>query len=165
MIEFRELVQKMAGNAASIRALVETATDEQAGWKPDRDNWSLLEVMSHVYNEERIDFRKHLKEVWNNPPKPWEEFQVEELVQVENLRQALEGFLAEREESIAWLRGMETIDWTVTAVAPWGSLNSGDLLVSWVEHDYLHLRQIIELLHAWNEKQASPCKVEYGGGW
>jgi hypothetical protein len=39
------------------------------------------------------------------------------------------------------------------------------MLVSWVEHDVLHLRQMVELLHAWNVHQAPPYALEYAGGW
>jgi hypothetical protein len=44
-------------------------------------------------------------------------------------------------------------------------LSAGDVLVSWVAHDFLHIRQLNEVLYAWNEKQASPYSVQYAGGW
>jgi hypothetical protein len=39
------------------------------------------------------------------------------------------------------------------------------MLVSWVEHDILHLRQLGELMHGWNEQQTAPYSVQYAGGW
>ena len=45
------------------------------------------------------------------------------------------------------------------------TLSAGDMLVSWVEHDILHLRQMVELMHGWNVKRASPYSVQYAGGW
>jgi len=127
--------------------------------------------MEHIFNEERIDFRKHIKEMLSDPPQPWGEFRHEEYISVEGCRQALECFLSEREASIAWLKALESPDWDTKSQAPFGplsaniTLSAGDVLVSWVEHDFLHLRQMIELLHAWNEKQASPYSVQYAGGW
>jgi uncharacterized damage-inducible protein DinB len=165
MIDMEAIIRQLTHNAQAMRALVQTVPEEQAHWKPSPETWSLQEVMGHVYNEERIDFRKHLKDMLNDPPKPWGAFRREELVAVENCRQALEGFLIEREASLAWLKALEAPGWDVTSQAPWGTLSAGDVLVSWVEHDFLHLRQITELLHAWNAKQASPYSVAYAGGW
>jgi hypothetical protein len=174
MIQMDVIMRRLGDNAEAIRALLQQLSDEQARWKPDPETWSMQEVMGHVYNEERLDFRKHLKEMLSNPPQPWGKFNPEEYVSVEGCRQALKGFLSEREASLEWLRvavAQKAIDWNTTSQTPFGPegnllvLSAGDVLVSWVEHDFLHLRQMIELLHAWNEKQASPYSVQYGGGW
>jgi len=171
MIHIEEIIRQLTGNAEAMRALVQTISEEQAYWKPSPETWSLQEVMGHIYNEERIDFRKHLKEMLNDPPKPWGEFRLESLVLVENCRQALEGFIIEREASIAWLMALESPGWDAASQAPFGPagdvlvFSAGDVLVSWVAHDILHMRQMIELLYAWNEKRASPYSVQYAGGW
>jgi uncharacterized damage-inducible protein DinB len=171
MINIEEIIRQLTANAEAMRALVQTISEEQAQWKPSPETWSLQEVMGHVYNEERIDFRRHLKELLNDPPKPWGGFRPEEFVSVENCRQALEGIITEREASIAWLKSLESPDWDIKSEVPFGplpeiiTLSAGDVLVSWVEHDFLHIRQMNELLHAWNKKQASPYSVDYAGGW
>jgi hypothetical protein len=83
----------------------------------------------------------------------------------------LEGFLTEREASIKWLEALKTPEWEVASQWPFGPtgdvtvFKAGDVLLSWVEHDILHLRQMIELLHAWNERQAPPYSLMYAGGW
>jgi len=124
-----------------------------------------------MYNEERLDFRKHLKEMLHDPPLPWELFQPEDHISVQILHQALEGFLVERETSILWLKALEVPVWEQKSPTPFSpagvavSLSAGDVLVSWVAHDYLHIRQINELLYAWNEKQSKPFSVDYAGGW
>jgi len=71
---------------------------------------------------------------------------------------------------MAWLKGLRSPDWEVSSRAVFGpeevlTLKAGDVLVSWAAHDLLHLRQMIELLYAWNEQQAAPYSVRYGGGW
>jgi hypothetical protein len=171
MINIEEIIRQLTGNAQAMRALVGTTSDEQAQWKPNPDTWSMKQVMEHVYNEERIDFRKILKRMLNAPPQPPGESQHEEYVPVEDYRRALADFLMEREASIKWLRTLESPDWDVTSqwpVGPTGEVivfRAGDVLLSWVEHDVLHLRQMIELLHAWNEKQAPPYSLMYAGGW
>lgn len=159
MIDLQEIIRQLNGNAEIIHTLMQTIPSEQAEWKPDPETWSMKEVMIHVYNEERIDFRKHLKEMLK------EEFRHEEVLAVENCRQALEGFLVERKASVAWLAALDAPDWERVSTTPWGTIKAGDVLVAWVEHDILHLRQMVELLHAWNVKEAEPYSVQYAGGW
>jgi hypothetical protein len=171
MIDINEIIRQLAGNAEAMRALVQTVSDEQAQWQPNPDTWSMKQVMEHVYNEERIDFRKILKRLLNAPSQQPGESPHEEYVPVESCRQALEGFLVEREASKKWLRSLKSPDWGITSQWPFGpagdvmTFSAGDVLLSWVEHDILHLRQMIELLHAWNEKQAPPYSLQYAGGW
>ena len=171
MINTEEIIRQLTGNAEALRTLVQTVSDEQAQWKPNPESWSIKEGVEHVYNEERIDFRKHLKELLSEPPQPWGKWRHEELISTEGCRQAFEGFLVEREASIAWLMALRSPNWDVASQAAFGPaadvllLSAGDVLISWVAHDYLHLRQMIELLFAWNEKQASPYSVQYAGGW
>jgi hypothetical protein len=170
VINIEEIIRQLADNAAAMRALVQSVSDEQARWKPDPETWSLKEVMEHVYNEERSDFRKHLKELLSDPPQPWGTGRREEYVSPGGCRQALESFLVEREASIAWLMASPAPDWNAASEARFGPsvvllLSAGDVLVSWVAHDFLHIRQMNELLYAWNEKQAAPYSVQYAGKW
>jgi hypothetical protein len=171
MINIEEIIRMLSGNAQAMHSLVQTIPNEQAQWQPNPDTWSMKQVMEHVYNEERIDFRKILKRMFHDPPQPSGETHHEEYVPVADCRQALEGFLMEREASIKWLTGLQAPDWEVSSQWPFGpegvvtAFRAGDVLLSWVEHDILHLRQVIELLHAWNEKQAAPYSLDYAGGW
>ncbi len=66
---------------------------------------------------------------------------------------------------------LESPDWDVKLQVSFGSLpeiitiRAGDVLVAWVEHDYLHMRQMVELLHAWHEREAIPYSIQYAGRW
>lgn len=171
MMKIDEIVGRLISNAEAIRRLLETLTDEQSNWKPDPETWSMKEVMEHVFNEERLDFRKHLREMLSEPPQPWGQFHQEDYLTVESCKKALEEFLLERQASTEWLKEQAGTDWTVSSSISFGPegetfvLSAGDVLVSWVAHDFLHLRQMNELLYAWNEKQAPPYSVQYAGGW
>ena len=165
MIDLNEILRQLRANAAAIQAFTQTIPEAQAHWKPDEETWSMTEVMGHVYNEERVDFRRHLQELFSDPPRSWCGIPMEWLP-VSSCRQALDDFLVERKESLAWLEQLVAPDWTRKMPAPWGGeISAGDLLFSWVAHDHLHLRQMNELAYAWNEKQAAPHSVEYAGGW
>ena len=170
MIKIEKIIQQLTLNTEIVRALVEPISDEQANWKPDAETWNMKEVMEHVYNEERIDFRKHLKEMFSDPPQPWGTFRHEELISVESCHQALENFLMERQASLEWLQSLDAPDWEIQSQATFGpdevlTFKAGDVLGSWVAHDHLHIRQMNELLYAWNAQQVSPYSVRYAGSW
>ena len=170
MINLDEIIRQLVANAAAIQALAGSVSDEQARWQPEPNTWPMWRVMEHVYNEERIDFRLHLKEMFSHPPQPWSEWRHENYLPVPNCQQALKLFLEERKASIQWLQALVAPDWEASSMAQFGpsetvTLRAGDVLVSWVDHDYLHIRQFNELLHAWNEQQGAPYSVRYAGGW
>ncbi len=165
MIDINETIRALSANAEAMRALLQSVPPEQGQWKPGPEIWSLHEVMQHMYNEERLDFRKHLREMFSDPPQPWGLISEADRQPVPDLRSALEGFLRERDDSIAWLRGLQSPDWEIVSQPPWGAIRAGDVLVSWVEHDFLHMRQLIEILYALNVKLADPYSVQYAGDW
>ena len=55
----------------AILQLAEGLSLEQARWKPDEQSWSVLEVMSHLVDEEVLDFRRHLDHLLHTPTDPW----------------------------------------------------------------------------------------------
>ena len=47
------LANKMAEHAGTIHSLTLGISEEQARWKPAPESWSILEVINHLYDEER----------------------------------------------------------------------------------------------------------------
>jgi hypothetical protein len=39
------------------------------------------------------------------------------------------------------------------------------MVASWVAHDVLHMRQLVELTWAWTTRLVAPYKVNYAGTW
>jgi len=70
-MEFERLVKQMIANAERIRVLVQGVPISQARWKPDETSWSILEVVGHLYDEERLDFRVRLDFTLHRPGEPW----------------------------------------------------------------------------------------------
>ncbi|NLS79529.1 MAG: DinB family protein, partial [Chloroflexi bacterium] len=68
MIDLEGTIRQLAASAEAIRVLVEAVAEVQAEWQPDPKSWSLKEVMRHLYSEESTDFRRHLRELWHEPP-------------------------------------------------------------------------------------------------
>ena len=163
-------IQQLSLSAEAIRALASGITTEQSRWKPDPDSWSILEVVNHLFDEEREDFRAHLQGVLQVPVAGWTSIAPEIWVTERHyldrkLAPSLQNFLRERAQSIAWLKGLESPDWQAVYNLPWGRLSAGDLLVSWAAHDLLHLRQLVELRYAFQAKAAQPYGVGYAGEW
>jgi hypothetical protein len=164
------LISWMADNAQRIGGLVKGVAVERARWKPDPDAWSLLEVVNHLYDEEREDFRVRLDIILHHPDRPWppidpQGWVAERAYNQRALDASWRAFRDEREASLAWLRGLSSPDWDATYAAPFGPITAGDMLASWVAHDVLHMRQLVELHWAYTGQLVGSRRVDYAGAW
>jgi hypothetical protein len=162
---------RFAANAVAIDRFVKHIDITQACWRPSPEKWSMLEVICHLYDEERFDFRTRLDytlhrggEAWPpNDPEAWvaeHGYAEQDIVEMRSL------FHREREKSIAWLGGLEKPDWSAAYEHPqFGRLTAGDLLASWLAHDYLHIRQLAALQYGYLAQLAAPYSLAYAGSW
>lgn len=169
-MNIRQIIRQMERSANRIAALVEGVSTEQARWKPDPASWSLLEVVCHLYDEEREDFRQRLDLILHQPGQAWPPIDPRGWVTARGYNQrelgpTLQSFLSERQASLAWLAGLEAADWQAAVPAPFGSIRAGDMLASWAAHDLLHLRQLVELQHAYLLELTAPFDAAYAGPW
>jgi hypothetical protein len=163
--------KKLETTGTAITNLVGDMSEEQARWRPGPQSWSALEVLNHLYDEEREDFRQRLDLTLHSPeqelppidPKGWV---IERSYNTRELHESLERFRREREQSIAWLQGLRDPEWgRVCNHKGLRGLRAGDLLVSWVAHDLLHLRQLIELRRQYLRTTNSQFRYDYAGEW
>jgi hypothetical protein len=77
----------------------------------------------------------------------------------------VESFLRERRRSIRWLDSLGKIDWNTKYVSKFGTMKAGDMFASWVAHDGLHLRQLVELHRHLVERAVKPYAIGYAGDW
>jgi hypothetical protein len=169
-MDLDQLISQMTHNAQRIRALAEGVSDHQARWKPDPASWSVLEVVNHLLDEEREDFRAHLDLALHRPDETWTSIDpagwvTQRRYNERDPRESLESFLTARQESLAWLRGLASPNWEATYEAPFGHITAGDIFASWVAHDLLHMRQLVELHWASTTLLVAPYKVNYAGSW
>lgn len=169
-MDMDRLLSQMAQDAERVRALVQGVSDQQARWKPDPGSWSILEVVNHLLDEEREDFRVRLDYTLHRPGEPAPPIDPGGWVTKRGYNQrdpdaSLAEYLREREASIAWLRGLSAPDWDATYDAPWGPIRAGDIFVSWVAHDLLHMRQLVELHWAYTTAGLEPYSPDYAGEW
>jgi hypothetical protein len=164
------LLSQMAANRARLKALMEGIPDRQARWKPDPESWSILEVVNNLCDEDREDFRTRLEFVLQGRPGSWPEIDPEGWAtgrrhNDRNLHESVRGFLAARQESLQWLTGLKAPQWRATYATKRGPMTAGDLLASWVAHDLLHMRQLVELHWAWAMSGLAAFRVDYAGSW
>jgi hypothetical protein len=147
--------------------LVNGIDDTQAKWKPAPDKWSVLEVINHLYDEERDDFRMRLDLILYHPGKDWPpidppNWAIERKYNQRKLNESLNNFVAEREESVNWLKNLKHPDWTRIYSHPKiGDIRGGDMLAAWLAHDYLHLRQIVNLHLEYHDRVVHPFSTKY----
>jgi hypothetical protein len=127
-------------------------------------------VVCHLLDEEREDFRVRLDYTLHRPGEPWPPIDPAGWVLAREYNQqdlgiSLDAFLSEREASVAWLRKLHAPNWAVNYEAPWGPISAGDLLASWIGHDLLHMRQLVELHWAYAAAQLEPYSTRYAGEW
>ncbi len=165
-------IARLSQQAAAIEALVTSIDATQARWKTSPTDWSILEVVNHLADEEREDFRRRLDLTLHQPEAEWPPIDPAGWVtarkySARDLGESLADFLRERNASLDWLRSLQAPDLSLGHRHPAISvrMQAGDLLASWTAHDLLHLRQLVELNYGYLSLQAQPYGVRYAGDW
>ena len=169
-MEFQTLYQELANSTEMIRALIKDIGQEQAQVKPDASAWSILEVVCHLYDEEREDFREHLDFILYRQNEEWhviypQAWITERSYNEKNLIEMQEKFFAERKQSLEWLKTVSGVDWGITYSSEYGSVSASEMLSCWIAHDNLHIRQLVELRRKHIEHITSPHDLQYAGDW
>lgn len=169
-MQFDRLFQELVQSTAMIRALVAGVATDEARIRPAPEAWSMLEVMAHLYDIEREDFRPRLDATLHHPMEEWTPIDPQSWIvgrgyNQRDLAETLAGFLAERNRSLAWLSSLSAPDWSATHTDQYGTLQAGELLASWVAHDNLHIRQLVELRRSRIVTLTAPFDISYAGEW
>jgi hypothetical protein len=164
------LKRQLALNRDRIAALARGVLEDQARWKPDPDSWSILEVVSHLADEEEFDFPVRLKIILESPEKSWPEIDPEGWVTERrynkgDLYGTLNRFMDLRNQSLIWLDSVKNPDWDSLYQASFGEIAAGDMFLAWTSHDLLHLRQLVELHRDYLVNRGLPWKPDYAGSW
>jgi hypothetical protein len=169
-----KLVDSMERFGTILPVVVKGISLDEARWKPSAEDWSILEIIRHLGDEEVDDFRTRLRLTLEDPEQDWpriapEEWAVQRKYNEANFDEAVERFVNERAASIKWLRslvGDRDVDWTIAHHHPRiGPIHAGDLLAAWAAHDCLHLRQISKRLYQLAQRDAGAFSVRYAGEW
>ncbi len=163
-------IMRLAASVRVFEGLVEGVSDEQARWKPAPERWSMLEVLNHLYDEEREDFRQRLDYTLHRPGEAWPRIDpqgwvTERRYNERDLNESRRNFPRERELSLSWLKGLSEPNWDSAHERPQAVLAAGDILASWVAHDLLHVRQLARLHYEYVSLVSAPYRTDYAGDW
>lgn len=164
------LISQLERHALVFRSLLNDLSPAEITWRPAPEKWCPLEVVCHLYDEEREDFRARIRSTLESPDAPWPKIDpaawvVERNYQEQDLSSTLRGFLEEREHSLAWLRAQDHASWTNAYIHPKvGPVSCELLLTNWVAHDLHHIRQLVNLRYAYL-KAHTTVPLDYAGNW
>ncbi|MBK9196890.1 MAG: DinB family protein [Flavobacteriales bacterium] len=164
------LFDHLAHHGDVFRALFTDLTAEEVRWKPAPEKWCALEIICHLHDEEREDFRARLKHVLETPEAPMPKIDpaawiIERKYMDQDFNTVLKNFLAERDKSVAWLRGLIDAPWENAYMHPTvGPVSCELLLTNWVAHDLHHLRQFNNLRYEYLRANTT-VPLDYAGKW
>ena len=164
------IIPELLKNSEIFKTLLSGLSSEQYLWKKNTDKWCLLEIISHLHDEEIEDFRARTKSVLETPTKALVSIDPVGWVKDRNYLEkaydsTLTRFLLEREHSVNWLHSLDSPEWNNVHQHPeLGSITAMQFLSNWLAHDYLHIRQIIKLKFDYL-KSISDENLNYAGDW
>lgn len=163
-------IDQLSRHRGIFHQLLTGLTEEDIRFRPTADKWSLLEVICHLRDEEREDFRARVQHVLTTPDQPMPKIDPAAWVSerdyaAQDFATVLNEFLSERERSVEWLRASQHLNWTNAYMHPKvGPVSCDLLLVNWVAHDLLHMRQIVKLRYD-TLPGLTTEPLDYAGSW
>jgi len=169
-MEFKTLYQELEHSTEMIRALLAGINQVESQIRPDAKSWSILEVVCHLYDEEREDFREHVDFILHRQNEEWhsidpQSWVTERKYNEQDMYEMSEKFFSERRKSLEWLTEISNSDWETSYTSQYGSVSAGEMFCCWVAHDNLHVRQLTELRRNWIERITQPYDIQYAGDW
>ncbi len=164
------MINDLDGNKSVFEALFKGISKEEYVWRPAPNKWCVLEILCHLYDEEREDFKARVKHLLETPTLAMPGINPEKLVQDRkyidwDYDETLVKLLNERQNSISWLQSLKGPKWDNAFQHPQvGPITASMILINWPAHDLLHIRQVLHtrflyLQHLTNES------LEYAGCW
>ena len=164
------VVSQLQTNRSTFDSFLRDAPEAVQRWRPHPEHWCLLEIVCHLCDEERDDFRARVRSVLEDPERPLPPIDpqgwVDERRYLEqDFAAKLDAFLEERKASVRWLNGLADPAWENSYQHPkLGPLTARMFLASWLAHDYLHIRQIAKVKFLFLQANAG-VSVDYAGKW
>ncbi|MBK8981662.1 MAG: DinB family protein [Ignavibacteria bacterium] len=165
-----EIIGQLDANSAVFKSLLYSVPEKLILWKSSESRWSLLEIVCHLYDEEKEDFRPRLAKIIAGDHN-WDPIDPEGWVLLRKYSEkdfeiVLKDFLYERSVSVEWLKSLESQNWSMKAFHPeFGEFSAINMLSEWLAHDLLHIKQIIKLKFDFLNESLNPHFISYAGKW
>lgn len=169
-MEFKIVYGELVASSEMIRTLLAGISQAEAQVKPSPESWSILEVTCHLYDLECEDFREHLDFILHRQQEEYhaidpQRWVIDRKYNEQNFVEMQDKFFAERGKSLNRLQQISGSDWDTTYTSDYGSVSAGEMFASWIAHDNLHIRQLVELRRLRIENITKPYPIEYAGDW
>lgn len=141
------LIESLAATPNDLARMLRPVNGPTALRRPTPESWCIADVVAHL-GEMEVRYLAVLRQIVaeDNPSIPWLSPRPEVHDLAQPLGVLLEQFTANRQETIAFLSGLEQRDWARTLVhATLGPMRLRDRVQALVAHDNEHLDQIIGL--------------------
>src|SRR5262245_13666971 len=172
MVEPATLLSSARADLPRLPRILDALLDDVdvATWRerPAADEWSPIEIVCHLRDEETEDFGARLRVVVERAttfvaidPAGWVE---ERAYRDTDPKTALATFGERRAAMLAFLAGLAADRLRHAVAHPrLGPLSGLDLLAAWVTHDRLHLAQLAATLARLGARRWAPLRAEYAG--
>ena len=122
-MNYAELILRLSQNQKTFSALFQGIPRDEIVWRPLPEKWCLLEIICHLYDEEREDFRARLKQVLENPDLPLPPIDpagwvAQRQYMQQNLEEKIQQIKEERKQSVAWLESLSSPKWKNAYIHP-----------------------------------------------
>jgi hypothetical protein len=162
--------QQFTANKEVFKNIFSNIRKEQLHWRQSNEKWNLLEIVCHLLDEEKEDFKSRLKSVLEDPTQPFASIDPAGWVKARNYNEqdyesTVQKFLHERDQSVKWLQSLASAKWDNAYNHPTiGPMSTTFIIANWLAHDYLHIRQITKLKYDYLQ-HFSGESLGYAGTW
>ena len=169
-MELQTIITQLEQNRKVFVASLANTPHALVNWKNNPKDWSLLEIICHLVDEEKEDFRTRVDHTLQHPEAPLKPIDPVGWIQQrdyngEDFEIKVAQFDKERQISVAWLQTTEDLNWENTLNHPeLGVMSARSFLYNWLAHDYHHIRQINRIKYHYL-KQNSGDSLRYAGNW
>ena len=164
------ILKELDKNKEVFKNLLKGCQKDLIMFRPEPGKWNLLEIICHLCDEEREDFRQRVELTLNSPTEKWPHIDppawVSERKYIEqDFESKIIEFCKEREKSVSWLRSLQNHQWDNSYNHPKvGPVSAKLIFVNWLAHDYLHIRQIIKNKYFYLKSNYN-VPLDYAGEW
>jgi len=153
---------------ATLDALLSDVDDALWRARPSPDEWSPVEIVCHLRDEETEDFGARVRVVAEGgtafvpiDPEGWAR---DRGYEKDDPRAALAALKQRRRDNLAYLVLLEAPRLLPVIDHPkLGAMSGLDLVVAWVTHDRLHLSQLAATLARTGATRWAPLRTDYAG--
>ncbi len=169
-MDVSNVIDELERNRKVILGTFQGLPSDFVKWKANPKDWSILEIVCHLIDEEVEDFRARTKHALEHPEAPLVPIDppgwvISRNYRGQNFESSVERWQQERQNSIAWLRGLSNPKWENAVDHPdLGPITAQSFLNNWLAHDYLHIRQVNSIRRTYLLK-SSGDSLAYAGKW